>query len=69
MRDSEDEQGIGELAMEPQVLVERQETKLWPDNADKRPADREENEHAIDRQNKTGTSGNPHGVLERVETG
>lgn len=69
VEERKEQQGVGELAMEPQVLVEGEETKLWADNADERTADREENKHAIDGQNKTGTTGNPHGEFERVKTG
>jgi hypothetical protein len=68
VHNGEEKHGIGELAMEPEVLVEGQETKLRPDNTDERPADRAENKRAIDRQDETGTSGNPHGEFERVET-
>lgn len=60
---------VGELAMEPQILVEGKEPKLWANNTDERPADREKNEHAIDSQDETGTTGNPDGVFERVKAG
>lgn len=37
--DGEQQKGVGDLAMEPQVFVQRQEPDLWPHKADQRPTD------------------------------
>src|SRR5262245_6295350 len=67
--DGEEEHGVGELAMHPQVLVEGQEADLGPQPAHDGAADGEQDEHGVDAEDKTGTSGDPDGECEGVETG
>lgn len=45
--------------MQPKVLVERQEAELGTDPSHNRSADGEQDEHAVDAQDETGTSGDP----------
>lgn len=60
---------VGELPVHPDVLVKRQKSDLWPNEAHDGSADRKQNEHAVDAQNQTGASRYPDRVFERVEAG
>lgn len=67
MDDGEEQRGIGELAVHPKVLVKRKPPDLGTDPSHYRPADGEENEHAVNAQHQPSTTRNPHRVLEQVE--
>jgi hypothetical protein len=54
--------------MKPEVLVQGQEPELRSEPSHYRPAYGEQNKHAIDAENQSGASRNPHRVLQRVQT-
>lgn len=66
MKDAEKEERVRKLAMHPQILVKREETNLGSDPAHNGSADGKQDQHAVDAENQTGTSRNPHGEFERV---
>lgn len=49
--DGEQQHGVGELAVHPDVLVERDEADLGAEKAHDGSADGEQDEHAVDAQN------------------
>lgn len=59
VEDGEEEDGVCELAMHPQVLVEREESNLGSNPSHDSSADREKDQHAVDAQNETGATGDP----------
>ncbi len=64
----EQEHRICELPVHPNVLIERKEPDFGPDEAHNRSADGQQDEHAIDTQDQTGSSRYPDRVLQCVET-
>ena len=66
--EGEEGHGVGDLSVEPEVLVEREELDLWPQEPHEGSAYGEENPHAVKRQDETCASRNPHRVLQSVET-
>ena len=66
--DGKDKHGVGELAMHPDVFVQRDEPDLGADESHDGPAYRQQNEHAIDAKHQSSTTGEPDGVLECVQT-
>lgn len=69
MADGEEQHGVGDLAMEPQVLIQWHPSELRPQPSDQCPTYWQQNEQRVKRQDQTGTSRNPHGKLQRVQTG
>ena len=65
--DAEEEHGISELAMQPNVFVEREEAQFRTDPAHYGAAHGEKNKHSVDAEDHTGTAGDPNRVLEGVE--
>jgi hypothetical protein len=59
MEGGEEEDGVCELAMHPQVLVEREESNLGSNPSHNSSADREKDQHAVNAQNETGATGDP----------
>lgn len=49
--------------MQPDILIKWKESKLRTDPSDNSAAHREENEHAVDGKDQTGTTRGPDGVL------
>lgn len=68
MEDAEKEQRVGNLAVHPQVLIKREETNLRSDPAHNGSADGKQDQHAVDAEDQTGTSRDPYGEFERVQT-
>jgi len=68
MNNGEEQQRICELPVHPDVLIKRDKPNLGPDEAHDCPADRQQDEHAIDAQNQTSSSRHPYGILQCVET-
>jgi hypothetical protein len=54
--DAEQQHRIGELSVHPDVLVERKKPDLGPDEAHDGPADRKQDEHAVNAQDQASTS-------------
>lgn len=68
MADAEEEQRVGKLAVHPQILIKGQEAYLGSDPAHNGSADGEQDEHAVDAENQTSTSRDPHRVFQCVKT-
>lgn len=66
VENGEEENRVGELAMHPEILIEREEANLGSQPAHNSATDGEEDEHAVDAENKTGTSGDPYREFEGV---
>ena len=62
----EKEHGVRDLTVKPEVLVQRQKPDLRPDRPHKRAAYRQQDERAVESEDETGTSGEPHGPFQRV---
>ena len=61
---------IGNLSVEPDVLVGREEPAQFRADEAKNVAQHgEKNQATIESENKTGATGSPDGPLERVEAG
>jgi hypothetical protein len=61
--------GVGNLTMEPDVLVRRERPgQLGADEADDVAEHRDEDHAAVQGEDETGTTGRPHGPLEGVQT-
>ena len=67
MDDGEEEHGVGDLPVEPDVLVKRQPPYLRPNVPEDIPAHREQDECHIDREDQTCASRHPHREGEGVE--
>ena len=67
MTDGKKEHGVGKLAMEPEVLVERQPSGLWPQPTHDGAAHGQQDEGGIDAQHQAGAARDPDGVGEGVE--
>jgi len=65
--DGKEQHGIGDLAMEPDVLVEGQPPDLRSDPSHNRSADGEKDQGAIDSEDETGAARNPNRMLQEVE--
>jgi hypothetical protein len=52
----EEQHGIGELSVEPDVLIEGNKLDLGADPSHDSPAHWQEDEHSIEGQNQTGTT-------------
>lgn len=68
MKDAEKEERVRKLTVHPQVLIKREEANLGSDPAHNGSADGKQDQHAVDAENQTGTSRNPHGEFERIQT-
>ena len=64
--DGEKEHGVRDLTVKPEVLVQGQKPDLGPDRPHERAAYRQQDERAVESKDETGTSGEPHGPLQRV---
>lgn len=69
MDNTEEKHRVRKLPVHPDVLIERDEPDLWSDEAHDGPADGQQNEHAIDAQDQSGSSRQPYGILKCVEAG
>ena len=67
MNDGKKEHGVGELAVEPQVLVERQPAHFGPDPAHDGAAHGQEDEHGVDAEDEAGAARDPDRIPQRVE--
>ena len=56
VNNGEEQHGICQLSVHPDVLVEREESDRGADPFHNRPADGQQDEHAIDAQYQSGTS-------------
>jgi hypothetical protein len=50
MQDGEEQQGVCDLPVEPNVLVEREEPDLWSEEPHNRPAYWYQDDHGVDGQ-------------------
>lgn len=57
---AEYQESVGELSVQPDVFIERQESNLGADPSHNRAANREEDEHTVDAQDETSTARNPN---------
>lgn len=64
---AEAEKGVDQLAVHPEILVQGQEADLGPYPAHEGPADGQEDQHAIDGKDESGSPRDPYGVSEGVE--
>lgn len=48
MTNGEEQHGIGDLTMKPQVLIQREEPELWPKEAHQRPTYWQEDEQRVE---------------------
>lgn len=69
VNDREEQHGVGDLSMEPKVLIQRQPLDLGTDPSHQGAAHGDQDECAIDCKRQTSTTREPDGELERVETG
>ena len=59
--DRPEEHLVGDLSMEPDVLVRRKRpSELWTDDTDDVAQHRDQNEAAIERKDETSTTRNPN---------
>lgn len=68
MADRKEQHGVGDLTMEPQVLIQGDKPELWPEPPHQRPTYWQQDKQCVERQDQPGTSGYPHGKLQCVET-
>lgn len=68
MGNGEEQHGVGDLTMEPEVLIQRQEPDLRSKPSHQCPTYWQQYEQPVETQHQTGTTGNPDGKLEAVET-
>lgn len=55
--------------MKPQILVEREESKLGSKPAHQCAANRKKNKHSVNAKHQTGTSRNPDGEFQGIQAG
>lgn len=67
VQDGEEQHGVGQLPMEPNVLVHGDPSDLGPNPSHDGAAYRQQDEHAVDAEYQASASGDPHRVLEQVE--
>jgi hypothetical protein len=67
VEDSEEKHSVSYLSVEPLRLVEWQYAYFRTEPSEDVSAHRHDNNHGINRQDKTCTSGYPYGVLEAVQ--
>lgn len=68
MGNGEEQHGICDLTMEPEVLIQRQEPDLGSKPSHQCPTYWEQYEQPVETQYQPGTTRNPDGELEAVET-
>lgn len=67
VEDGEEQHGISQLPVEPNVLVQREPSDLRSNPSDDGAADGKQDEHTINAEDQACTSRNPDGELECVQ--
>jgi len=66
--DREEQHGVSDLSMEPEILIQWQPLDLGTDPSHHGAAHGDQDECAIDCKRQTSTTRKPHGELEGIET-
>ena len=67
VQDGVEEHRVGQLAMEPEILIERQPLDLRPDPPHDGPANWQQNKHSVETENQSSTARDPDGKHEQVQ--